>query len=108
MAEYIIEIGDEKGKSFKMLIASFNQTWRTLDKGFICYNNGWWVLGENSQLYFKTTFDMQARDFWLEHWSSKYMWQPNGGGRGYIEQKNVLALDPGILSWTMVEQRGWF
>lgn len=111
MAEYIVEIGDEKGKSFKILIDN-SGFWRTLDKGFICCNSGNCRADKlnsmNVFLYLATPLLDDKAMFRLTYFP--YAWQFNSrtAGNGWIDQECVLALDPGEISWVIIEQRGWF
>lgn len=112
MANYITEIGDEKGNSFKISVstvttfgANFGGSWRTIDKGCIRYNSGA-VNKETSHgelsvfhiLLFDSnnTWGIRLNDF-------HDLWGANDEGTGTILQPWVLDFQPGRISWALVE-----
>ena len=113
MADYIVEIGDEKGKSFKISVsvtttfAGVNSqgSWRTIDKGFICFNSGVTkvddskgTLTTNHLVLFnsKNEAGIRLNDFhdWLG---------ANDTGTGLIAQPWVLDFTYGRISWALVK-----
>lgn len=111
MANYIIEIGDEKGNSFKISvsISTFDGrssgSWRTIDKGYIRYNSGAaekqgspGEIAVRHLLLFSNdnTWGIRLNDFqgWLG---------ANDEGTGIIAQPWVLSFPAGRISWALVE-----
>jgi hypothetical protein len=111
MATYIIEIGDEKGGSFKTSVSistldgASGGSWRTIDKGHIRYNSGA-VEKQNSPgelavrhlLFYSNdnTWGIRLNDF-------QDLWGANDEGTGLILQPWVLSFPPGRISWALVE-----
>ena len=113
MANYIVEIGDEKGNSFKIsvsVVTTFSGpltsgSWRTIDKGYIRYNSGAVqkvtsngdVFVEHLLLYRSdNTWGIRLNDF-------NDLWGANDQGNGAILQPWVLSFEPGRISWALVE-----
>jgi hypothetical protein len=107
----IVEIGDEGGKSLKVWLSAAatdipvqTQSWRTIDKGFIRFNNGTAeYVKSNGTLYTyhlqlvsgEQTWGIRLNDF-------KGFWSVNDSGTGFIHQQWVTGLKPGRISWVVV------
>ncbi len=120
MSKHTIEISDESGKSFKVVVAigytgNSIGNWRSLDKGFIRFNNGraeYENAGTDSgragyseltvrHLFFyenaqSQTFGLRLNDYadWLG---------VNDQGMGYLWQPWVLSLKPSRISWVLAD-----
>lgn len=109
MANYVVEIGDGDGKSFKIslsvpFLAYMNGSWRTLDKGYIRYNSGATQV-ENStgtlssqHLYLyqsDNTWGIRLNDF-------RDISGANDEGTGIIVHPWVLNFSYGRISWALV------
>ncbi len=128
--KYVVEIGDAKGKSFKILIEAESSNviggrsgyWRTLDKGFIRYNSGSWyegvtfsdgpprstitLEGEPRPQGEKSNPILELRYFLIA--AGRWGDDTHKGGTGYIDQKAVLTIESGDISWSLVESNEWF
>jgi hypothetical protein len=111
MANYTVEIGDEKGNSFKISVSTITTfgkfstgSWRTIDKGYIRYNSG--TVGKkisNGEFCVEhlllctndNTYGIQLNDF-------ENIWGANDEGTGFIKQSWVLSFEPGRISWALV------
>jgi hypothetical protein len=111
MATYIVEIGDEKGGSFKISVSistldgRSGGSWRAIDKGYIRYNSGAaekqdspGELAVRHLLLFSSdnTWGSRLNDF-------QDCWGANDEGTGIILQPWVLGSPPGRISWALVE-----
>ena len=111
MANYIVEIGDEKGNSFKISVSmsmlnswASTGSWRTIDKGYIRHNSGVAEResspGELTVKHFllyssDNTWGIRLNDF-------EGFWGANDEGTGFIHQPWVLSFEPGRISWALV------
>lgn len=112
MANYIVEIGDEKGTSFKISVSmsmlnswAATGSWRTIDKGYIRYNSGaaqrQQSPGELTVRHYllyssDNTWGIRLNDF-------ESIWGANDEGTGIIVQAWVLSFPVGRISWALVE-----
>lgn len=112
MGNYIVEIGDEKGDSFKISVSmsmlnswATTGSWRTIEKGYIRYNSG----AVQRQ---KSNGELTVRHFLLYNsdnaWGIRLndfegFWGANDQGTGLILQPWVLIFPPGRISWALVE-----
>ena len=110
MANYIVEIGDEKGNSFRISISATwvgmaTGSWRTLDKGYIRYNSG-------ATEYIKSTGTITDKHILLysndNTWGIRLndfmgTWSAYDEGTGIIVQPWVLDFSYGRISWALVE-----
>jgi hypothetical protein len=109
MANCIVEIGDESGNSFKVVVSTpFNGNsignWRTIDNGYIRFHSGYTrnldSLGTLStrhvQLYSgENTCGLRLNDF-------EDLIRVNKQGTGYLYPQWSLRCRPGRLSWVVV------
>jgi hypothetical protein len=109
MAKYVVEIGDEGGKSFKVEInlGFMRRTkgdWKTLDKGFIRFNSGGAERNESvGELSGAHLFLLTNDNTWgirLNDWDNFF--KTNNHGTGWAEHSWVLGLRNGRISWTIV------
>lgn len=119
MAEYILDIGDETGRSFRLAINTSGGratpdnrfayfSWRTIDKGFIRFNSGESILDKHTgELMLQNTISGE-RGSRLEpgttlisifEWQKFSDWRPCGSGIGRIDPKAVLAITSGTVNW---------
>jgi hypothetical protein len=111
MLDYMVETGDDKGNSFKILvsISTFDGrssgSWRAIDKGYIRFNSGIAAkqdspgeLAVRHLLLYSSdnTWGIRLNDFqgWLG---------ANDQGTGLILQPWVLNFTAGRISWALVE-----
>lgn len=90
-------------------------SWRTLDKGFICFNSGFidnygGHYNHNLELWsvFGNMWKQMDNRIILKNWGTLWQIFPNEAGSGDVPQEIVLALDPGRVSWVIIESNGWF
>ena len=118
MAEYIVDIGDETGRSFRLAINTSGGratpdnrfayfSWRTIDKGFICFNSGKCILDKHTgELMLQNTIssgsrliDVETTLITLFEWQKFNDWRPCASGFGNIDQRVVLAITSGSVNW---------
>ncbi len=119
MRNHTVEIGDKRGRSFKMEVSTpsvwtrlknnaFDGSWRTIDKGYIKINSG------DARRYYSgddaTTANLHLREpggddtttgiilYKYDDWSGT-----NDEGRGFIVQSWVLNIDPGEVTWALAD-----
>lgn len=103
MADYMVRIVDQNGKSFKVSITTYpgGAKWQSLDKGFIRYHNGKNAYSPSHgtltsyHLHFNCTEDESGLR--LNDWFD--ILGVNDGGQGHVAQSWVLGLAPGRISW---------
>jgi hypothetical protein len=110
VSPYIFEIGDTKGKSFRIEIkvggaGDGEGYWRSKDKGYIKINSGKAqkepVVGT---LFERNLLLCDSTDGWgmrLEKYSD--LWGGNDHGKGIVLQPWVLGLEPGTISWVIID-----
>jgi hypothetical protein len=114
MGKHTVEIGDDKGNSFKITVdisysgVSTQGSWRSLDKGSIRYNSG--VSKKNM-----TPGTLTGADLYLyglggldAGWGLKLNeWDDIGGvndqGTGTLQQAWVLGASAGKISWALAD-----
>jgi hypothetical protein len=109
MIKRIVEIGDEKGKSFKLEIniggaGDATGYWRTMDKGFVKYNSGVAQKYGDGSVFERALFLSETHNTWgikLYKWCS--FWGVNDQGTGSVLQPWVLGLEPGSISWVLLD-----
>jgi len=110
MIKRIVEIGDQKGKSFKMEIhiggaGDAEGYWRSLDKGFIKYNSG--AAEKDSMPGTFAERDLKLIDT-QNTWGMKLyrwcdFWGVNDQGKGLLLQPWVIGMEPGAISWVLLD-----
>ncbi len=121
--KFVLKLSDEKGNAFRIKIKSPWRpvdagSWRTLDKGYICYNSGPtipilkgglilpWGPGEGDRLGWSRVdlLLFNADETWgvrlNKVWDFIVM---NDEGKGKILQPWALKIDPGRIAWDRVE-----
>lgn len=111
MADHIIEIGDENGKSFRIrLTKGFTDpgTWQSLDKGFITENSGKAKLADSTGTFGShlrllggnCTYGIQLNDFTrsLGFLIGNIV---NSQGTGWLAQPWALGIRYGRISWVV-------
>ncbi len=119
MRNHTVKIGDKSGRSFKMEVSTpstwsrlklnaYDGNWRTIDKGFIKINSGdarRYHSGEDA-----TTANLYLREpeadeaeygiilYKYDDWSGT-----NDEGIGFIKQNWVLGIEPGHVTWALVD-----
>lgn len=105
---YIVEIGDENGKSCKFSIKPKGKfdtgEWRTIDKGYITENSGTTVhensngtLGCNLRLLGgANTYGIQLNDWTF------FIGMTNSQGTGWLSGGWSLGLLKGRISWAVI------
>jgi hypothetical protein len=132
MRDNIIEIGDTKGRAFRIEVWTpsawtrvkfwngggryHRGDWRAVDKGFIRYNSGdaYRFYGYSNpdvvNLWIGLAGDFDhLDDAKLFKWPGIALYDyddwdgTNSNGKGYIEQPWVLGLAPGEITWTRLD-----
>lgn len=113
MADYIVEIGDGNGVSFKIAITkttsfsglSGNGSWRTKDKGFITYNSGEAVARPSKGTM--TTHNLllfNKEGKWGIKLNNFHDWiGANDEGIGELVQNWAVGIAAGRISWALVK-----
>ncbi|HUS06422.1 MAG TPA: hypothetical protein VMZ52_09010 [Bryobacteraceae bacterium] len=123
MPRHIVEISDEVGTSFRLLVdigrvglgaaSSTRGTWRAVDKGAIRYNSGTAKYFSSTQMGGGTDVD---QDYYLALYSSpqavgwgimlnEYAGRVlvNDDGMGRLAQQYCITLKPGRISWVLAD-----
>jgi len=107
-SNFVVEIGDENGKSCKFAITTDGKTgigsWRTIDKGFIKENSGWTqhfsangTLGWHLQLAGgENKYGIQLNDW------TYWMGFTNDQGTGWLSGGWAVGLRMGRISWIIL------
>lgn len=113
MADYVIQIGDENGGSFKIAVTittsfsrlSGNGSWRAKANGFIRYNSGEAVREKSSGRLTTNHLLLCGPDgTWGIRLNEFHDWiGANDEGSGVLEQAWSLAITPGRISWALVK-----
>ncbi len=113
MADYVIQIGDENGVSFKVVVTitttlagfSGNGTWRSKDKGYISHTSGEVKRQKSSGTQTtKHIYLYSPEGKWGIRLNDFHDWLgANDQGSGVLEQTWALAITPGRISWALVK-----
>jgi hypothetical protein len=115
MGRHTVEIGDDKGNSFRISVnidylgVHTEGSWRTIDKGWLRYNSGTakkyqtdgWTITETNLFLFQpgeigSTYEIRF-DKWDDYGGV------NDQGTGFMSQNVVINATPGKISWALVE-----
>jgi hypothetical protein len=109
MATYVVELCDPFGHSFSLqvklpFVRSSDGTWRSLAEGFIRYRKGKVLRRqfeghEDSSLLLYNEKD----ELGIHLYEFEDFWGANAEGAGYVRQSWVIGMEPGNISWELVE-----
>jgi hypothetical protein len=112
MANYVVEIGDDEGHSFKVsvdlvttLTGNSTGSWRSLDKGFIRYNSGAAKnqTADGGGLSDRDVVLLNRDGTWGVRFNFFHDWVgANDQGNGTILQPWILNFKAGPISWVLV------
>jgi hypothetical protein len=122
MPRHVVEISDEAGNSFRVLVdigrvglgaaAGTQGTWRTLDKGSIRYSSGPAKFrsgvdagtGSNVEDYYLYLYSSPQAQGWgirLNEYAGRLV--VNDSGMGLVAQAWCLTLSPDRISWVLAD-----
>ena len=110
MLEYKVEVTDSRGNSLEILISLITierGTWRALDNGCLCYQNGATKAGDPCppslftyiSLFGGNTTNDSKLVLHLDDFLG--LTQVNHEGKGELYKQDYLSMEPGELSWRL-------
>ncbi len=113
MIEHRVEVTDSKGQSMKVLLRLTAGTdgrgvWQALDNGFVCYERGIADTGHYPTSYLAwvamyggAEVDDNKLVFHLDGFLS--FTHANDAGKGWVYKQDYLLMEPGEVSWRLLD-----